>query len=251
MNSQTVYVLIRCRIQRRLIWVLLIASFFLLFFFFCCWLPSHASIIQGRFQLFINSLGKPCGGGNNNKTIFFCFFSFFLHTWLYLLMTPALIMLVIPGLPSYNGVEVYYLKGVIGLPIVISFRDRWYIHIFLLEMGSLMTSLSSPGPIQISKFPEPCSKGVLLQQDNAGVHTCKVAMDAVERNGYELIPHPAYSPDLAPSDFFLFPNLKKDIRGLHFHSDEEVVTAVEEWVNGKDPDFFSSRLMALGLSASH
>ena len=89
------------------------------------------------------------------------------------------------------------------------------------------------------------SKGVLLQQDNARVHTCKVAMDAVERNGYELIPHPAYSPDLAPSDFFLFPNLKKDIRGLHFRSDEEVVTAVEEWVNGKDPDFFSSGLMAL------
>ena len=41
-----------------------------------------------------------------------------------LLMTPALLMLVIPGLPSYNGVEVYYSKGVIGLPIVISFRDR-------------------------------------------------------------------------------------------------------------------------------
>ena len=72
-------------------------------------------------------------------------------------------------------------------------------------------------------------------------------MDAVERNGYELIPHPAYSPDLAPSDCFLFPNLKKDIRGLHFRSDKEVVTAVEEWVNGKDPDFFSSGLMALGL----
>ena len=45
-------------------------------------------------------------------------------------MTPALIMLVVPGLPSCNGAEVYYLKGVIGLPIVISFRDRWYTHIF-------------------------------------------------------------------------------------------------------------------------
>ena len=92
-------------------------------------------------------------------------------------------------------------------------------------------------------------KGVLLQQDNARVHarvhTCKVAMDAVERNGYEVIPHPAYSPDLAPSDFLLFPNLKKDIRGLHFRSDEEIVTAVEEWINGKDPDFFSSARMAL------
>ena len=88
------------------------------------------------------------------------------------------------------------------------------------------------------------SKSVLLQQDNGRVHTCKIAMDAFERNGYELIPHPAYSPDLAPSDFFLFPNLKKDIRGLHFQSDEEVMMAVEEWVNGKDPDFFSSGLMA-------
>ena len=88
------------------------------------------------------------------------------------------------------------------------------------------------------------SKSVLLQQDNARVYTCKVAMDAVERNGCELIPHPAYSPDLAPSDFFLFQNLKKDIRGCRFQSDEEV-TAVEEWVGGKDPDFFSSGLMAI------
>ena len=89
------------------------------------------------------------------------------------------------------------------------------------------------------------SKGVLLQQDNARVPTCKVAMDAVERNGYELIPQPAYSPDRAPNDFFLFPNLKKNFRALSFWPDEEVVTAVEEWVNAKDPDFFSSGLMAL------
>ena len=64
-------------------------------------------------------------------------------------------------------------------------------------------------------------------------------MDAVEQNGYELIPYPACSPDLAPNDSFLFPNLKKDIHGRHFLSDEEVVMAVEEWVSGKNPDFFS------------
>ena len=33
------------------------------------------------------------------------------------------------------------------------------------------------------------SKGVLLQHDNGRVPTCKVAMDAVELNMYELIPH--------------------------------------------------------------
>ena len=56
-------------------------------------------------------------------------------------MTPALIMLVIPGLPSYNGVEVYYLKGVIGLPIVISFRDIYiciymYLTVFIDDASS-------------------------------------------------------------------------------------------------------------------
>ena len=116
-------------------------------------------------------------------------------------------------------------------------KRRYYVGRFTQEYNNCTNAIRE-------KHRGKLSKGVLLQQDNARVHTSKVAMDAVDRSGYELIPHPAYSPDLAPSDFFLFPNLEKDIRG-HFRSDEEVVTAVEEWVNGKDPDFFSSGLMAL------
>ena len=98
------------------------------------------------------------------------------------------------------------------------------------------------------------SKGVLLHQDNARVHTCKVAMDAVERNGYELIPHPAYSPDLAPSDFFLFPKvkmismdfisglMKKSWRQLRSGSMERTLTfSVLGWWH----------LNTVGLSASH
>ena len=128
-------------------------------------------------------------------------------------------------------------------------KRRYYVGLFTQEKynnWSVLCKLVRPLRTAIrEKRRGKLSKGVLLQQDNARVHTCKVAMGAVERNGYELIPHPAYSPELAPSGFFLFPNLKKDIRGLHSRSDEEVVTAVEEWVNGKDPDFFSSGLMAL------
>ena len=127
-------------------------------------------------------------------------------------------------------------------------KRRYYVGHFIQEYNnwSVLCKLVRPAENRhpLKKRRGKLSKGVLLQQDNARVHTCKVAMDAVERNGYELIPHPAYSPDLAPSDFFLFPNLNKDIRRLHFRSDE-VVTAVEEWVNGEDPDFFSSGLMAL------
>ena len=98
------------------------------------------------------------------------------------------------------------------------------------------------------------SKGVLLQQDNARVHTCKVAMDAVERNEYELIPHPAYSPGLAPINFFLIPDLKKDIRGLHFRSDEEVVRQLRSGSMERTLTFSVLgrwHLNTFGLSASH
>ena len=42
------------------------------------------------------------------------------------------------------------------------------------------------------KRRDKLSESVLLQQNNARVHTCKVAIDAVEQNWYQLIPHPAY-----------------------------------------------------------
>jgi len=44
---------------------------------------------------------------------------------------------------------------------------------------------------------------------NARVHTCAVSMAKIAELKFELLQHPPYSPDLVPSDFFLFPNLKK------------------------------------------
>ena len=38
-----------------------------------------------------------------------------------------------------------------------------------------------------------------------------VAMAAVCDFGFELVDHPPYSPDLAPSDYFLFLNTKKNL----------------------------------------
>ena len=94
-------------------------------------------------------------------------------------------------------------------------KRRYYVGLFTQEKYNnwsvLCILLDQLRTTIREKLRGKLSKGALLQQDNARVHTCKVALDAVERNGYELIPHPAYSPDLAHSDFFLFPNLKKDI----------------------------------------
>ena len=48
------------------------------------------------------------------------------------------------------------------------------------------------------------TQGVLLQHDNAPAHTFDVAMVAIHACSFELLCHPPYSPDLAPSDFHLF-----------------------------------------------
>jgi transposase len=74
------------------------------------------------------------------------------------------------------------------------------------------------------------AKGVLLQHDNVHVHTCKLSMNAISECGFELVPHPPYSPDLAPSDYHLFRFLKSDIKGRRFADDEEVINFVEQWI---------------------
>ena len=58
------------------------------------------------------------------------------------------------------------------------------------------------------KYPHLAKKKVLFYQDNARVYTCSAPMAKFNEFRYELLPHPAYLPDLASCDYFLFPNLK-------------------------------------------
>ena len=44
--------------------------------------------------------------------------------------------------------------------------------------------------------------------------------------GIKTVPHPPYSPDLAPCDFWLFPKFKKNLRGSRFETIEEMKEAV-------------------------
>jgi histone-lysine N-methyltransferase SETMAR len=55
---------------------------------------------------------------------------------------------------------------------------------------------------------------------------------------FQCLDHPPYSLDLAPSDYHLFPGLKKELKVRHFSSDKEVITAAETWLDGQTSDFF-------------
>jgi len=51
---------------------------------------------------------------------------------------------------------------------------------------------------------------------------------------YKLLPHSAYSPDLAPCDYFLFPNLKKWFGGKRFTTREQLIVETEAYFEGLD-----------------
>jgi histone-lysine N-methyltransferase SETMAR len=70
-------------------------------------------------------------------------------------------------------------------------------------------------------------KKIISHQDNALAHKRVLAMRKLRDQHYELLEHPPYSPDLAPSDFFLFPKLKLFLAGHRLSSNQEVTAAVE------------------------
>ena len=79
---------------------------------------------------------------------------------------------------------------------------------------------------------------ILLLQDNAPAYMSQVAMTAATERGFEILPHSPYSPDMAPSDFYLFPQLKSNLRGTQYGSNEGVTEAVNEYLRDQEKAFY-------------
>ncbi|UYV65300.1 hypothetical protein LAZ67_3003870 [Cordylochernes scorpioides] len=72
-------------------------------------------------------------------------------------------------------------------------------------------------------------KGVLFLHDNARTHTSCETVSTIIKFSFEVLEHPAYSPDPAPSGYFLFGLLKKELKGKRFDSDEDVQKVVQDF----------------------
>ena len=59
-------------------------------------------------------------------------------------------------------------------------------------------------------------------------------MAAATECGFESLPHPSYSPDMTPSDFYLFPKLKSHLRGTQYGSNFGVKEAVKEYLGDQE-----------------
>jgi histone-lysine N-methyltransferase SETMAR len=78
------------------------------------------------------------------------------------------------------------------------------------------------------KRPHLAKKKIIFHHDNARPHKCALTTAELAELNYEILPHPPYSPDLAPSYYHLFPKLKKEVGGKRFQSHDDL----ELFVNG-------------------
>ena len=71
-----------------------------------------------------------------------------------------------------------------------------------------------------------------FHQDNAPVHNSILVADYLTKMGIKTVPHPPYSPDLVPCDFWLFPKL----RGCRYETIEmkEALTKVIDTLTQED-----------------
>lgn len=89
------------------------------------------------------------------------------------------------------------------------------------------------------------SAGVVLLHDNARPHTAAETRDLINSFGWEEFHHPPYSPDLAPSDYHLFRYLKNFLGGKRFDTDEELKTAVKNWLSSQEAEFYEKGITKL------
>ncbi|GFX08716.1 histone-lysine N-methyltransferase SETMAR [Trichonephila clavipes] len=88
-------------------------------------------------------------------------------------------------------------------------------------------------------------KGVLFHQDNARPHTSLIICQKLLQLEWDTMPHPPYSPDLAPSDYYLFRSLQNFLDGKTFTSNEEVKNHLDQFFASKDQTFYERGIILL------
>ena len=82
-------------------------------------------------------------------------------------------------------------------------------------------------------------RGLKLHWDNARPHTSQATTEALQQAGLVIVPQPPYSPDLAPSDFFLFGYLKWKLNGEKFGDGNELLSRLREEIEMIVPKVFT------------
>jgi histone-lysine N-methyltransferase SETMAR len=77
-------------------------------------------------------------------------------------------------------------------------------------------------------------KNWILHDDNAPCHRALIVHDFLSNLSMLSLPHPPYSPDLAPADCFLFLKMKMQLKGSRFHTVAEIQSESQTTTHTRD-----------------
>ncbi|GFS16537.1 transposase [Elysia marginata] len=101
------------------------------------------------------------------------------------------------------------------------------VHIIITEHLCMKKNVLSQVKSAINEQrPKVSTSMTLFLHNNAGPHKARATTQSLRELGIQFLPHPAYSPDLAPSDFSLFPILKDRLAGRKFDRIQDLAKAV-------------------------
>ena len=89
------------------------------------------------------------------------------------------------------------------------------------------------------------SSKVLFFHDNARPHTASRTWELLDHFGWEVFDHPLYSPDLAPSDYHLFSNMKTWLAAQRFDDGVELQAGVNDWLKSQAAKFYDDGINKL------
>ncbi|KOX74784.1 Histone-lysine N-methyltransferase SETMAR [Melipona quadrifasciata] len=81
--------------------------------------------------------------------------------------------------------------------------------------------------------------------DNAKPHTFLVTRQKLLELGWDVLSHPPYSPDLAPSDYHLFRSMQNSLNGKIFNDADDVKSHLIQFLAGKNQKFYEHGIMTL------
>jgi histone-lysine N-methyltransferase SETMAR len=88
-------------------------------------------------------------------------------------------------------------------------------------------------------------RGILFLQDNARPHTSNLIKNKLKKLDWQVIDHPAYSPDCSPSDYHLFLALQNHLNGKLFDDSESLIEEVENFFSSRPAEFYQQGIRKL------
>jgi histone-lysine N-methyltransferase SETMAR len=81
--------------------------------------------------------------------------------------------------------------------------------------------------------------------DNARLHIAKSTSEKLLKLGWIALPHPPYSPDLAPTDYHLFRSLSNYLGEKNFDDENDLKTDLANFFDQKSQDFYEYGILSL------